>query len=112
MLDTHVKGEAESVWPLLGGIAIIAALSWCYFGSPFGTGPAANELVHPAVASPVDAALAAYQRSTEQGRRTDICTSARVVTNAYLREEDDQHYMQWKARQQHDCAAAGVTIEG
>ncbi|MBV8659107.1 MAG: hypothetical protein JO142_14900 [Burkholderiales bacterium] len=107
---THVQSEAESIWPALGGVAIIVLLSWCYFGSPFGFRPEANELQHGSKA--LDVALANYHVAVEQGSKADMCSNAGVIADAYMRTEDKHQYQQWKLRWQHDCSAAGMAAEG
>jgi len=100
-------------------IALIAVIAgWFRLGGGLTKFPSdMNPAQQPAAQKPAKSvhtnvspdAVDRYNITKENGSLIEICAQARMVSAAYLRENDEINYMKWKTTEMADCKAAGTT---
>ena len=70
--------------------------------------PVAQKLVDDIHKKGSPDAVHQYTITKRNGSLVEICVHARIVSAAYLRENDEANYTKWKAAETADCKAAGM----
>jgi hypothetical protein len=87
-------------------LIVLVGLVWFFFGGGLEHKAASDtQNIENQVASD---AVKQYEIAERNGTKIDVCVQAGMVSAAYLQAKDENNYRNAKARENVDCAAAGM----